>query len=91
MATYSEWLWEERTDRLERFVTDLAGAASTVMTVIGDRLGLYEAWHGDERRNADGKWHDEKSGLAGHGLLRGFRFDSRIGREREGPAGQAGA
>ena len=31
---------------LERFVTDLAGAASTVMTVIGDRLGLYEAMTG---------------------------------------------
>ncbi len=31
---------------LERFVNDLASAASTVMTVIGDRLGLYEAMTG---------------------------------------------
>lgn len=30
----------------EQFLTDLAGAASTVMTVIGDRLGLYAALAG---------------------------------------------
>jgi hypothetical protein len=29
-----------------RVLTDLAGAASTAMTVIGDRLGLYQALTG---------------------------------------------
>ncbi len=31
---------------VERLVTDFAGAASTVMTVLGDRLGLYTAMTG---------------------------------------------
>ena len=30
----------------ERFLTDLAGAATTAMTVLGDRLGLYRAMAG---------------------------------------------
>jgi DNA-binding SARP family transcriptional activator/SAM-dependent methyltransferase len=31
---------------VDRFLTDLAGAATTVMTVVGDRLGLYTAMNG---------------------------------------------
>ncbi|MQA16940.1 MAG: methyltransferase domain-containing protein [Pseudonocardiaceae bacterium] len=31
---------------VEQFLTDLAGAATTVMTVVGDRLGLYPAMAG---------------------------------------------
>jgi hypothetical protein len=31
---------------VDRFMTDLAGGATTAMTIVGDRLGLYDALTG---------------------------------------------
>ncbi|MDN3021894.1 class I SAM-dependent methyltransferase [Streptomyces sp. S.PB5] len=53
---------------LERVVTDFAGAAGTLTTVLGDRLGLYETMAGAGPLTVDGLAH--KTGL-----------DSRLLRE----------